>query len=82
MACVNPPLPLFVSQNLVKEKLKNKEQRAGGNEADSAADVVKVRAKVESKKGGEKLCPISCFTCKLLFSVRMVPEHVLSGFSI
>ncbi|XP_030595324.1 multidrug resistance-associated protein 5 [Archocentrus centrarchus] len=38
-------------ENLVKEKLKNKELRAGGNVADSAVDVVKVRPKVESKKG-------------------------------
>lgn len=46
------PTPLFYSQNLVKEKLKNKEQRVGGNKADSATDV---SPKMESKKGGEKL---------------------------
>lgn len=49
------PTPLFVSQNLVKEKLKSKEQRVGGKKADSAVDVAKVGPKVESKKGGEKL---------------------------
>ncbi|KAL3973280.1 hypothetical protein ACER0C_024487 [Sarotherodon galilaeus] len=38
-------------ENLVKEKLKSKEQRVGGNKADSAVDVAKVGPKVESKKG-------------------------------
>lgn len=66
------PTPLFYSQNLVKEKLKNKEQRVGGNKADSATDVAEVSPKMESKKGGEKLCLFSCFSCKSLFSMRMV----------
>ncbi|XP_005913169.1 multidrug resistance-associated protein 5 [Haplochromis burtoni] len=38
-------------ENLVKEKLKNKEQRVGGNKADSATDVAEVSPKMESKKG-------------------------------
>ncbi|CAI5652685.1 unnamed protein product [Oreochromis niloticus] len=38
-------------ENLVKEKLKSKEQRVGGKKADSAVDVAKVGPKVESKKG-------------------------------
>ncbi|XP_063350533.1 ATP-binding cassette sub-family C member 5 [Pelmatolapia mariae] len=38
-------------ENLVKEKLKNKEQRVGGNKADSATDIAKVGPKMESKKG-------------------------------
>lgn len=38
-------------ENLVKEKLKSKEQRVGGNKADSATDVAEVSPKMESKKG-------------------------------
>lgn len=38
-------------ENLVKQKLKSKEQRVGGKKADSAVDVAKVGPKVESKKG-------------------------------
>lgn len=38
-------------ENLVKEKLKNKERRVGGNKADGATDVAKVSPKMQSKKG-------------------------------
>ncbi|XP_049441856.1 ATP-binding cassette sub-family C member 5 [Epinephelus fuscoguttatus] len=38
-------------ENLVKENLKNKQQRADAEKADGAADVAEVAPKVESKKG-------------------------------
>ncbi|XP_010737268.3 multidrug resistance-associated protein 5 [Larimichthys crocea] len=40
-------------ENLVKENLKNKQQRAGTEKADSAVVNAKVGPKVESKKGGQ-----------------------------
>ncbi|XP_067374775.1 ATP-binding cassette sub-family C member 5 isoform X2 [Channa argus] len=40
-------------ENLVKENVKNKEERAGAEKADSAVDVAKVRPKVESSNGGQ-----------------------------
>lgn len=45
-----------VLQNLVKENLKNKQRKEDTKKADSAADVVKVKPKVESKNRGEKAC--------------------------
>ncbi|XP_036934103.1 multidrug resistance-associated protein 5 isoform X3 [Acanthopagrus latus] len=38
-------------ENLVKENLKNKQQRTDTEKADSTVDVAKVRPKVENKKG-------------------------------
>lgn len=46
---------LCVAQNLVKKNLKNKQQRAGEEKAETAVAVAKVtRPKVESKNGGER----------------------------
>ncbi|XP_026185539.1 multidrug resistance-associated protein 5 isoform X2 [Mastacembelus armatus] len=38
-------------ENLVKENLKNKEQRVCADKSDSAVDIIKVGPKLESKKG-------------------------------
>uniref|UniRef100_A0A3B4WMT2 ATP-binding cassette sub-family C member 5 n=1 Tax=Seriola lalandi dorsalis TaxID=1841481 RepID=A0A3B4WMT2_SERLL len=40
-------------ENLVKENLKNKQQRAGADKADSGVVVTKVEPKVERKEGGQ-----------------------------
>ncbi|KAM7417317.1 hypothetical protein PAMA_017129 [Pampus argenteus] len=40
-------------ENLVKENLKNKQQKAGAEKADSAVEVAMVTPKVDSKKAGQ-----------------------------
>lgn len=52
-------IPACVSQNLVKENLKNKQEREGAKKADSPGNVGKVVPKVEGKSRGETACHFS-----------------------
>ncbi|XP_026185543.1 multidrug resistance-associated protein 5 isoform X6 [Mastacembelus armatus] len=48
---LDDPLSAVDACNLVKENLKNKEQRVCADKSDSAVDIIKVGPKLESKKG-------------------------------